>query len=200
MKTKLFRFLLTLTLIFGSLYAHASDSEIDSLCNSLFESSNRYMESGTEYRVVKRRVMDAHFTNIKGVDKRKTTLIDNSAKEINDLKSQIEQQENDFSELNEKYIHAKKVSDGIEIFSMIIPKNQYNLMVWSLVTVLLACIVVLLMMFKRNNQVTRHAKKELSEKIEEFDAYRKRTLKREQEVASGYVREIKKLKDKIGGL
>ena len=86
----------------------------------------------------------------------------------------------------------------MEFFTLLIPKAQYNLMMWSLVCVLVVGIIILYLMFNRGHQSTRLANKELQEKIDEFESYRKRTLKREQEVATGYLRDIKKLKEQLG--
>lgn len=180
------------------LSAQSVEAPIDSLSDKLFKSSNRYAESGIVYRVVKWETLSAYFKDIKSLDANKSQQILDSVDKIEALEAEQSEQLKAYEELNAKYDHAVKVNDAMEIFSLLIPKKQYNLIMWSLVIVLIGIAVILYLMFMRGKQATRLAKKELNEKIEEFEGYRKRTLKREQEVASGYLRDIKKLKEQLG--
>jgi len=200
MKSFLSIFVVALVTILSPLQAQTESAAVDSLCDNLFEASNRYVESDITYRVVKWSVLSAYFDNIKALDAEKSDQIAASAETIKSLEQAKRSQQAAYAELNAKYDQAIKVNDAMEIFSILIPKVQYNLIMWSLVCILIGGIVIIYLMFNRGHQATQHAKKELEEKIEEFEAYRKRTLKREQEVASGYLRDIKKLKDQLGSI
>lgn len=180
------------------LFAQSNETPIDSLSDQLFKSSNRYTEGGIVYRVVKWETLSQYFKNVKELDSRKSDEIVNSEATIATLKEEQKSQLAAYAELNAKYNHAVKVNDAMEIFSLLIPKKKYNMIMWSLIAILIGLAVILYLMYIRGLQTTRLAKKELEEKTEEFENYRKRTLKREQEVASGYLRDIKKLKEQLG--
>ena len=198
MKTFFSTILIAFLLINTALTAQTELSSVDSLSQKLFRTSNRYNEAGIIYRVVKMEVLNAYFKDIKVIDQDQINQIAASAAKITSLEADIVNQQGAYDKLNAKYEHSVKVNDAMEIFSLLIPKKQYNLIMWSLVCVLVGGIIIFYLLFNRGHQATRLAKKELEEKIDEFDSYRKRTLKREQEVASGYLRDIKKLKEQLG--
>lgn len=191
-------FILLFSFALAPLAAQSESSTVDSLNNNLFDMSNRYTENGTIYRVVKWDVLSAYFAEIKVEDKFKADKIAESQLKIDQLSEASKLQHASYDELQAKYDTAIKENDSMSFFSLLIPKAQYNLIMWGLVLVLVVCLVILFMMYGRSASVTRLAKNELAEKVEEFESYRKRTLKREQEVASGYLRDIKKLKDQLG--
>ncbi|MDA3854252.1 MAG: hypothetical protein PF444_08445 [Bacteroidales bacterium] len=191
---------IALLAISNPIKAQSQLSPVDSLGEHLYKSSNRYTESGTTYRVVKWEVLKAYFKDIKGLDTEKSAQIEASAKQVQGLELEKKTQQASYEKLNAKYERAVKVNDAMEIFSLLIPKAQYNLIMWSLVGILIGSIIIVYLMFNRGRQAARLAKKELGEKMEEFDSYRKRTLKREQEVATGYLRDIKKLKEQLGSI
>lgn len=199
MKLSLSILFVVLTTAFSPLQAQSETAPVDSLCDHLFQSSNRYVESEITYRVVKWSVLSTYFDDIKALDAEKSNQIASSAKKITTLEDESKEQQAAYNELNDKYEHAIKVNDAMQIFSILIPKTQYNMIMWTLVLILIGGIIILYLMFSRGHQAINHAKEELEEKSEEFEAYRKRTLKREQEVASGYLRDIKKLKERLGG-
>lgn len=198
MKFTFFTFIIALLAISSSVQAQSNSASVDSLNDHLFQSSNRYVESGITYRVMKWTVLSAYFDDIKALDEEKSEQIQASAAAIEALENEKKAQHEAYDKLNAKYDRAIKENDAMAFFSLLIPKNQYNLMMWTLVGLLIGGIVVLYLMFSRGYQTTRLVKRELGDKNEEFDSYRKRTLKREQEVASGYLREIKKLKEQLG--
>lgn len=196
MKYYLLAFTLFISLF--STTALANGTNIDSLNTSLYRSSNRYVESGITYRVLKWETLQRYFDDIKALDEDKTTQISEAQEKITFLKDKNEAQANSHEELKEKYDYAVRANDAMEFFTLLIPKKQYNLIMWSLVLGLIAFVIILLVMYKRSHQVTRNAQKERDESREEYEAYRQRTLRREQEVANGYLREINKLKSQLG--
>lgn len=194
------RIILTLSLLIGLLAssALANDMNIDSLNNHLYRGSNRYVESKITYRVIKWNKLQTYFDDIKSLDNDKSQQIAEAQEKISFLKNKNEDQAKSYEELKEKYDYAVRANDAMEFFSLLIPKAQYNLIMWSLVLGLIGCVIVLLVMYKKSHQVTRHAQKERDESREEYEAYRQRTLRREQEVANSYLREINKLKSQLG--
>lgn len=191
-------FILTLIVSSLSINTYASEADIDSLNQQLYKGSNRYVENNITYRVVKWNVLQAYFEDIKSIDQDKSQQITDARREISSMKQINATQATKYEELSAKYEQAVRANDAMAFFSLLIPKKQYNFIMWSLVLALIACVLVLFFMFKRSHQVTRNAQKERDESREEYEAYRQRTLRREQEVANSYLREINKLKSQMG--
>ncbi len=196
MKKIIFALTILLSILSNSVLANGTN--IDSLNTSLYRSSNRYVENKIVYRVVKWDELQAYFDDIKLLDTDKSQQIDAAQEEIVSLKQKNEEQAQAHADLQDKYDQAVRANDAMEFFTLLIPKNQYNVIMWSLVMGLVVCVVILFVMFKRSHQVTRHAQKERDDSREEYEAFRQRTLRREQEVANSYLREINKLKSQLG--
>lgn len=194
------KIILALTLLLSVLTttAQTTETNIDSLNQNLYRGSNRYVENKITYRVVKWNMLQSYFEDIKALDNEKSRQIVEAQENINFLKSKNEDQTAAYEQLKEKYDYAVRANDAMEFFTLLIPKTQYNLIMWSLVLGLIGCVIVLLVMYNRSHQVTQHAQKERDESREEYEAYRQRTLRREQEVANSYLREINKLKSQLG--
>lgn len=194
------KIILALTLLLSVLTttAQTTETNIDSLNQNLYRGSNRYVENKITYRVVKWNMLQSYFEDIKALDNEKSRQIVEAQENINFLKSKNEDQTAAYEQLKEKYDYAVRANDAMEFFTLLIPKTQYNLIMWSLVLGLIGCVIVLLVMYNKSHQVTQHAQKERDESREEYEAYRQRTLRREQEVANSYLREINKLKSQLG--
>lgn len=70
--------------------------------------------------------------------------------------------------------------DEIAFLGMSLSKAAYNNMVWSLVGVLVLALILFVVRFKRSNVHTTEARKNLAELEKEFDAYRAKSLEKEQ--------------------
>lgn len=197
MKSKILTLIVVVAFFIISPQAKSQTAPIDSLCDNLFHSSNKYIENEIVYRVVRWQNMNAFFEEIKMLDTEKSNKIDISAQKIKDLEGELTTQKEAYEKLNAKYEHEVEVNDAMEFMTLLIPKKKYNFIMWSLIVILIAVLVVFYLMYKRSHQVTQDAEAELKDKIDEFESYRKRALKREQEVSSSYMREINKLKEKL---
>ncbi len=194
-------FLLFLLLPFAS-HLSAQDSlehraagltPIETLNDKLYKSSNRYVGNNITYRVIKWSTLNAYFEDIKRMDAEKSAQIERLSLEIKDLENKITEGNSAYDELKLKY----EAADNIKFMNLLVSKQRYKLIMLSILALLLITVLLLYVLFKNSKKVTVDAQKELKGKEEEFESYRRRTLKREQEVASGYVREINKLKEKL---
>lgn len=70
--------------------------------------------------------------------------------------------------------------DDIALLGMSLSKASYNTAVWSLVGLLVLALVLFVVRFNRSHIHTREAKKNLAELEKEFDAYRVKSLEKEQ--------------------
>ena len=119
----------------------------------------------------------------------KTTqnTVDSLALEITTLKSNLSETKTILAETNEE-------KDNMALFGLQMSKNNYNVLMWSVIGVLLVLLLFFIYKFKNSNSVTREAKKSLLETEEEFEEHRRTALEREQKVRRQLQDEINKQK------
>lgn len=110
--------------------------------------------------------------------------------QIDPLKQKIGTLESEVTKLQEEIASLAEVKDSMSFFGQNMGKGTYNTMMWGIVAVLLLGLIFFALRFKSSNVVTKRTKYEL-EKIEnDFEAFRKKALKKEQEI-------MRKLQDEI---
>ncbi len=140
--------------------------------------------------------------------KLKTNVIDslNSAKnKINDLKGEIEANEERIAELNSSLLtvqeerdEAVKNRDSLSFLGIPLNKVLYNSIMWGLVLILAGAVVMIFLLFKRNRVITRSTRKELKELEDEFETHKKKARERHEKLVVSHFNEMKKLKDDHG--
>ena len=111
-------------------------------------------------------------------------------KSIEDIKGKIGQLEGEVQTLKNEIESISLDVDSISLFGTPLSKTSYNSIVWIIIAVLLLGLLIFIAQFKKSNVVTKRTKNEL-EKIEnEFEAFRKKAMKKEQEI-------MRKLQDEI---
>jgi membrane protein insertase Oxa1/YidC/SpoIIIJ len=93
-------------------------------------------------------------------------------------------------ELKNEILIISENIDGISFFGVLINKSTYNVIVWSFIIVLLLAVTVILLKFKNNQLITNRTKNELTKIENEHEEFRKKSLKKEQEI-------MRKLQDEI---
>ena len=88
--------------------------------------------------------------------------------------------------------------DSIRLMGMLVSKVTYNLVLWAVILGLSAITVLVFLMFKRSNAITRTTRADLEETKEEFENFRKRTREREEKIVVEYHQELNKYKKQLG--
>lgn len=119
----------------------------------------------------------------------KTTqnTVDSLALEIKTLKSNLSETKLTLADTNEE-------KDNMALFGLQMSKNNYNVLMWSIIGVLFALLLLFIYRFKNSNSVTKEAKKTLVETEDEFEEHRRTALEREQKVRRQLQDEINKQK------
>lgn len=173
-----FSSLFALFMIFGSKAQTdtVSGNPIDQEFSELMDSSNNYQ-------------------NYKVVDQGKLTTLQRSTanyisglqQEISATEESLEQHEARIADLNGELeniraeleqVSAEK--DAIIFLGMPISKIAYQSIMWGIVAILVLALVVFIYRFNKSNQQTKEAKKNLRETEDEFEAYRTKSLEKEQ--------------------
>ena len=113
--------------------------------------------------------------------------INNQAKEISDLKSNLGNTQNTLAQTNIE-------KDSMSLFGLQMSKGGYNTLMWSIIGGLLAFLLFFIYKFKSSNAITKQAKFNLSEIENEFEDHRRNALEREQKVRRQLQDEINKQK------
>ncbi|HUH29482.1 tRNA (guanine-N1)-methyltransferase [Gelidibacter sp.] len=119
----------------------------------------------------------------------KTTqsTVDSLAQEIVTLKMNLSETESTLADTNEE-------KDNMALFGLQMSKNNYNVLMWSIIGALFFLLLIFIYKFRNSNSVTRLAKKSLMETEEEFEEHRRTALEREQKVRRQLQDEINKQK------
>ncbi|GEM_PF-392598 len=97
-------------------------------------------------------------------------------------KDEIEGLKNKLQKANDEIAKLKKDKASISFLGAKMNKSAYSGLVWTIIAGLLGALGFFIYRFKDSNKVTVATRKDLEELREEFDAYKKRALQREQKV------------------
>lgn len=156
--------------------------------------SSNYNAEGKRYEVINR----IYFQSLK------SNIIDSIKaldKEISDSKEIITSQEKTNSDLQKELddtksslVTSNSEKDKISLFGMQLSKSFYNVLLWSIISVLLLLLFIFIFKFKSSNSITKAAKKSLEDIELEFEEHRRVALEREQKVRRQLQDEINKQK------
>jgi preprotein translocase subunit SecF len=88
--------------------------------------------------------------------------------------------EAELENLKEQLATLSAEKDEIAVLGMSLSKATYNTAMWSLVGILVLALALFVVRFKRSHIHTAEARKNLAELEKEFDAYRAKSLEKEQ--------------------
>ena len=158
----------------GSLNAGTIDSQFD----YLLKKSNNYQQ----YKVVRKDFINKFYSNVSD------TLSSNNQK-ISSLNETIGVQQADVDSMNSQVVtlesdlaQVNKEKDSFSLFGILLNKSTYNTLMWGLILALLGTLIFYIFRFNRSHAVTAKAKESLDKTKTEFDAYRKKTLEKEQKL------------------
>lgn len=170
--------------------ASLNSGTIESQFDYLYKKSGSYQE----YKVVKKTFFYKIKNNV--LDSLKTIK-----EELESTKQIVVRQENEIKGLknnlkttNDNLTGVTKEKDNIKFLGIPLTKAAYNTILWSIITGLIAFLLVFIFKFKASNTITKQANKLLTETEEEFDAYRATSLEREQKVRRELQDELNKKK------
>ncbi len=108
----------------------------------------------------------------------------------------IETQQADLQEANKQLEQAIKNRDRMIFIGIPMQKALYNSIVWMIIAALATLSVILFLSTRRSVSSTRRYRRDLEETKEEFEAYRKQSRERQEQLVVKHHQEIRKLKGK----
>jgi hypothetical protein len=115
----------------------------------------------------------------------KTTLLLNQT--IDSLRINLESTKTRLEEMT-------STKNSIRVIGMEVNKSTYNRIMWTILTGLVAILLLGFLVFKRNLSQTSNTNKALHELKNEFEAYRKTSREAREKLTMDHFNEIKRLK------
>ena len=171
------------------------DGTIESQFEYVFRKSGDFKgTNGQNYEAVrqvwllklKSNVLDSLKSNNNTIDASNAT-IEHQAKEITDLKSQLNTTQLTLDQTNTE-------KNSMALLGMQTSKTSYNVIMWSIIAALLALLLLFIFKFKNSNILTKAAQRKLEDVENEYEEHRRVALEREQKVRRQLQDEINKNK------
>jgi len=191
-KTYIMKFKITLITLFISAFAFCqtenTKNTIDLQFRALYKNSNNYKE----YKVISKKAYGILHNNIldsvQVFNKKLTTK--NTL--INSQKNTIDTLEKEATITTTKLQEAIAKETSISVFGFQLQKNIYSIILYSIISLLLASTFFFIYKFKNSNIVTSESKSNLEDVENEFNLFRKKGLEREQKLRRELLDEINK--------
>jgi hypothetical protein len=198
---KFFTLLVIIVLVNFSLPGNANAQETveqPSLDNGTIENQFQYVLDKSsryeEYKVIKLAWMNKLKSHVADSLNELQNKLDHSHQltamrdqRIDSLKTSLAQTKADLND-------AVEERNSLSFLGLKVEKTSYNGIMWTLVVFLAAGLIIFLLLFKRSNFVTVRTSKDLQETREEFEEFRKKALRREEEIVRKYHNELNKYK------
>ena len=142
------------------------------------------MITRTDFQILQKNIVDSVTALKKNIENKQLT-INEQEKNVTALNEKI-------TSLTEKLNSSIDKEDKINFIGIGMTKNTYNLLLWSIITILAITTVFFFMRFKNSNSLTKAAKSNLAEIEEEFELHRRKSLEKEQKLRRQLQDEINK--------
>lgn len=163
---------------------------IESQFNYLNEKSSRY----EDFRVIKQTSFNALKAHVADTMKSMRKQIHELQQQVNARRIQIDSMRTNLQNTSSSLSDVSRQKNSISFLGINMGKHVYNTFTWTIIAGLLLCLIVVILLFKRSNMITTQTKINLVETKEEFEAFRKRALEREGQMARKHLDEMNKYK------
>lgn len=163
-------------------------NSIESQFDKIYRTSTSYQVykviSKERYQKLKLNVLDSLKSSKKAFNT-KDQLLKTEIANIKEVKKNLSNTQAALSE-------AIKKEESIALFGIQLSKTTYNLILWSIITILILALIYFIFKFFRSNVLTKEAQNNLINVEQEFEIHRKKSLEREQKLRRQLQDEINK--------
>ena len=170
------------------------DKSIEGQFDKIYRTSTTYKPKGTtkrykvinisSYEKLKSNILDS-IKNSKNLVLEKESLLKIERDNIKKTQTLLSKTKSDLDIANQK-------ENSISLFGIQLSKISYNLLLWSIITILLLGLLYFIFKFFRSNVLTKEAQENLIDVEHEFEQHRKKSLEREQKLRRQLQDEINK--------
>lgn len=154
----------------------------------VIDKSNNYQE----FKVIEKRKLAILQKNILDTVAGLESEILNKNETIATQRATISKLEGTLKDTNVNLAASMEKEDGIMLFGMLLNKNTYNTILWSIIGGLLLALFFFMYKFKNSNSITKEAKSKLAEVETEFEQHRAKKLEEIQLIRRKLQDEINK--------
>ncbi|MFY7669558.1 tRNA (guanine-N1)-methyltransferase [Tenacibaculum sp. MEBiC06402] len=190
--------LILVTLFCSNIFAQTTltkKQKLDSLPNTVenqFIKTYGKASNWQQYKMITRTDFQALQKNIVDSVVALKKTIQNKELKINEQEKNVSDLNNKITSLTNKLNSSINKENKINFIGIGMTKNSYNLLLWSIITVLAIATLFFFMRFKNSNSLTKAAKSNLAEIEEEFETHRRKSLEKEQKLRRQLQDEINK--------
>jgi len=169
------------------------------LDSALLEAQLDYIHENTrvynDYRAIRDDIFLKLRRNVKDTLNATKLEVEELNSRLSERNFKIETLNTNLTSTNNEKEEAIKNRDSLSFLGIQMKKGLYNVIIWLVILGLAALTVIVLLLFRRSNQVTKKVKKELQTIQEEFDLYRKSSREKYEKLVVSHHSEIMRLKN-----
>lgn len=164
----------------ATIYAQDETQKVENSIKNQFQEVLDTSNDFQDFKVIKKTKMTALQSNVlDSITKLEEALISKQL-QINEQQSTIKTLENNLNATKENLEVSKDKEDGIVFLGMLLNKNTYNTLMFSIIGLLLVALLFYIYKFNNSNKVTKESKEKLEGIETEFERFRQKKLEDEQ--------------------
>ena len=168
------------------------------LDTALLEAQMEYIYDNTgiynDYRAIREDIFLKLKRNVNDTVSAARLEIASLNSKLSEREFQIESLNTDLARTRNEKEEAIRNRDSLSFLGIQMNKTLYNSIVWIIILGLAALAAIMVLLFKRSNQVTNEVREELQSTQNEFDDYRKSAREKYEKLVVTHHNEIMKLK------
>jgi len=174
----------------ASLKEMMDTAKIEEQFNYIYEKASRY----EEYKVIREYWLIQYRQSLNdSIRKFRENITDNN-RLISEKSLEISSLNDQLSEVKHERDLAVKEKNSLNFIGIPMDKTLYNLIMWILVAALIFVLVLVYLMYKRSNIITREIQSQISDLQIEYDEFRNNARIKMEKVKRDHLNEIIKLK------
>lgn len=147
-----------------------------------------------DFRAIREDVFQKLKTNVLDSLSRARQTIADLKGERQRLNGEIDSLKKILAKTQDNLEEVTRTKNSLVFLGIPMSKTGYNILMWGIIAGLLALLIILVLIYKRDRIVTIQHSKDLNELKEEFESYRKSTRERIEKMTISHYKEIQKLK------
>ncbi len=163
-------------------------SSIEQQFEELYKKSSSYQK----YKVIDKKAYSDLKRNVVNSIKGLESTINSKQGSITSLETESKSLKDQITELNQKLDASLAQENEISFLGINLTKTSYNLLVWSIISILIVLLVFFVYRFKNSNTVTKNTKIAFNDIEEEFELHKRKSLENEQKLRRKLQDEINK--------
>jgi peptidoglycan hydrolase CwlO-like protein len=178
----------------------SQESPVDQSLKGQFQDMVDKAESYTEYKVIKRTVLNQFERAVQDSLSANRTEINSLKNQVQDQKSQIDQLSKRIGDLETQLAESESLRESLSFLGLNLNKTTYHLIVWVMIIGLAGFGLFAYTSFVRSNIITTKTKKEYATLELEFDEHKKSSHEKQIKIARELQTErntVEELKSKL---